>query len=117
MPSCSRKECFISGFDVTVNRTSNTVTFTAADPCNQLTSCRLLKQVLLAALAEFLADTDNADVVALLTPNTGCDCACGYQELEFVFDTMSFSFDVGGGDTTSADGGDVVIEVTLPLAV
>jgi hypothetical protein len=116
MPSCSRKECFIESFDVVVNRTVDTLTFTVDDDCNALTSCRLIKQVLLNALAQFLANATNSEVANDLTANTtGCDCACGYQEIEYVFDTLSMSFDITHAATTTADSDDVVITVTLPL--
>lgn len=115
MPSCSRKECNITGFDVTVNRTDDVLTFTISDPCTQLTSCRMIKAILHSALEAFLADATNTEVADDLTAGVGCECACGYQEIEYVFDTLSMSFPITGSATTDADGGDVVLEVTLPL--
>lgn len=106
---CSKRECHITGFDVTVTPGTNTVSAVIVDPCNQITECRMAKAILTSALTEFFADED------LTLPDGACksNCCDGIYGAEYVVatNTVTLAF------TGIVAGAPVTYEVTPPFGV
>ena len=106
---CSKVECFISSFVVTITPANGSLTAVITDTCNQITECRMMNAVLSKAISEYLADED-------ITPTDGdCKFGCcnGLYGVSYVLATLTATYE--HADITA--GAPVEYEVVPPFYV
>lgn len=104
---CSKRECHISSFDVTITPATNSLTAVISDPCNQVTEVKMMKAIISAAIEDYAADE------GLTIPADDCwtNCCNGIADVVYTFGTLTGTYALTG----VVAGGDVVYEVTPPF--
>lgn len=113
---CSNRECHITGYTVNVSLVDTEAVLQVEDPCNTLTSQRLLKQVLQNAYEQVVAA--NASVLTVEAAESACgegscDCTFGPHRLTYVFGEKKATFVPSATDGLDFEENDVDYEVTF----
>lgn len=89
---CSKVECYIDSFTVTIDAETDVANVSMTDTCNQMVSPRMFKAVVSAALVEWAED------VSLDLPADTCrtNCCDGLPGVDYVFGSLTASYALTG---------------------
>lgn len=103
----NKMPCLIESFDVATSQgdSASEVQFVIADDCNKLTSAPLIRQVLNAAVAEYISE----EAIEGVSPDCheGSTCCCGFP-ITWTLATKTATIDFG-----AAHSFDALAEVTV----
>jgi hypothetical protein len=106
---CSNRECHISGYTVVGSENGGVVTFVIQDPCNTLTSQRLMKLVFQKAYNMFIA----ANELTGSSCEGNCECPFGPAGADFYFATKTMTFEPTSTEGLDVTSGDVEYDVSV----
>lgn len=89
---CSKRECHLDSFTVSVDPETDLLLLSMTDPCNQMVSPRMFKAVISSAIKEYAEDE------GLTIPADDCwtRCCDGLPNVEYVFGSLTASYALTG---------------------
>ena len=89
---CSKRECHIDSFTVSVDPETNSLILSMTDACNQMTSIRMFKSVISAAIVEYAADEE----ITIPADTCWTNCCDGLPNVVYTFGDLTATYALTG---------------------